>query len=114
MSYVMRGGVMQLPPAPEAALPRHITKLAFRNRFTAAEKVALEIAALDNASAGMAARQQAASLRAYMKDMETARFIDLDRTDTRGGVLQLEALGLLAAGRAAQILDAAIQPEEQA
>ena len=98
------------PPAPPVEVPLppkpwHITKLAFRRRYTEAEKVGIELAALDNIAAPMATRQASAALRAYMKDLETATFIDLDRPDTRAGVQQLEAMGLIAQGRAAQILD---------
>ncbi|MGE8321278.1 MAG: hypothetical protein ACN6O3_21210, partial [Comamonas sp.] len=91
------------PPAPQTE-PK-ASKLAFRNRFTQTEKVAIEIAAIDDASAAMAQRQAAAALRAYLADVAAATFIDLQRPDTRAGVQQLETLGLLAAGRAAVILD---------
>lgn len=84
-----------------------ITRLAFRNRFTMAEKAAMEIASLDNPAAPMAQRQQSAVLRAYMADVAASTFVDLQRPDTRAGVQQLETLGLLAAGRAAVILDTA-------
>lgn len=97
----------------EPPKPRHLTVLAFRNRFTQAEKTTLEIAALDNPAASMAQRSQAAALRASMKDQETAKFIDLDRADTRAGVQALEAAGILAAGRAAVILEAPIQDSER-
>lgn len=90
----------------EAPRPGRITRLAFRNRFTVAEKATMEIAALDNAAAPMAQRQQAAVLRAYMADVAASTFVDLQRPDTRAGVQQLEAMGLLATGRAAEILDA--------
>lgn len=96
-----------------SVLPRHISKLSFRARFTTAEKVTLEIASLDNPAAPMAARQQAAALRANLADQRDASFIDLDRADTRAGVQQLEAGGLLAAGRAVVILDAPVQPGER-
>ena len=89
-----------------------ITRLAFRSRFTPAEKVALEMAALDNPSANLGARQQAAALRAYLADVNAATFIDLSRSDTRNGVMSLESSGLLASGRALEILDAPIQPHE--
>ena len=90
-----------------------ITKLAFRNRFTQAEKVMLEIAALDNPAAPMPQRQQAAALRANLADTVAATFIDLAHLYTRDGVQMLEAAGLLAAGRALQILDAPVAPEER-
>ena len=98
----------------EAQTPsRRLTKLAFRNRFTPAEKVALEIAGLDNPEAAMPARAQAAALRVNQADLAAATFVDLQRSDTRAGVQMLETAGLLAAGRAAEILDAPIQPEER-
>ncbi len=109
-------GVLSGEPTPEPAPApglRHITKLAFRNRFTQAEKVTMEIAALDNPAATMPQRQQAAALRANLADTAAATFIDLQRADTRTGVLSLEAAGLLAAGRALEILDTPIQPGER-
>lgn len=104
-----------LPPAPPEPPPvpqRRITKLAFRNRFTQAEKVSLEIAQLDVPTAPMQQRALSAGLRASQADVMAGMFIDLDRADTRAGVQQLEAAGLLAAGRALQILDAPVQAHE--
>lgn len=96
-----------------AAVPRHMTKLGFRNRFTQPEKAGIEFAALDDPTAPMPARQQAASVRAYQADVAAATFIDLDRADLRQGVQALEALGLLGSGRAAEILDAPITDIER-
>lgn len=99
--------------ARAALLPTlRITRLAFRNRFTTAEKVAIEIASMDNPSATMPQRQQAAMLRAYLADVAASTHIDLSRADTRGGVQALDAFGLLAPGRALEILDAPIDPSE--
>ena len=92
---------------------RHITGLAFRSRFTSQEKVAMEIAALDDPQAAMEARQRAAALRASMKDLEAAAYVDLDLAATRDGVQALEASGLLAVGRAAAILEAPVQDHER-
>jgi hypothetical protein len=75
--------------------------------------VALEIAGLDNPAAPMPARAQAAALRANAADLAAATFVDLDRADTRAGVLMLEAAGLLAVGRALVILDAPVTTEER-
>ncbi|MEN9885691.1 MAG: hypothetical protein RL758_269 [Pseudomonadota bacterium] len=99
--------------APAQVNSRHITKLAFRQRFTKAERTAIEIASLDDPAATLFARQQAAFIRASQEDLRVANYIDLDRTDTRAGVISMEAAGLLAAGRALQILDAPIQPAER-
>jgi hypothetical protein len=97
---------------PEYSGSWHITKLAFRNRFTQAEKVSIEIAGLDNPAAAMQQRAMAAALRANQADVAVATFIDLKRADTRAGVQTLEAAGLLAAGRAAVILDTTPTAEE--
>ena len=105
--YVYAAGMLTLAPVTR------ITRLAFRNRFTAAEKVALEIAALDNPAAPMPARAQAAALRANQADLAAATFVDLARPDTRAGVQVLEAAGLLAEGRALEILDAPIVAGER-
>ncbi len=98
----------ELPPEgqePAYSGPWLITKLAFRNRFTQTEKVTIEIAALDDPAAPMQQRQLAATLRANQLDVAAAQFIDLQRPDTRAGVQALEQYGLIAAGRAAEILD---------
>ncbi len=100
-----------MPESPPAQDTR-ITRLAFRKRFTQAEKVALEIAALDDPSATPAQRARAAALRAYLKDVDAATFIDLSDAHVKEGVQTLEAAGLLAAGRAAEIINAPVTPEE--
>lgn len=105
-------GAITRAPAPAAAASRHITKLAFRNRFTQAEKVAIELAGLDQPNGSPAARQQSAALRASMADVHAALYIDLDRADTRAGVQGLEAAGVIGSGRALGILDSPVQPHE--
>lgn len=105
--YVHDGTSLSLPS------DTRITRLAFRNRFTQAEKVMLELAALDDATAPMDQRQQSAAIRVYLADVAAFALVDLARTDTRAGVQSLEAGGLLAPGRALQILDAPVQPHER-
>ena len=102
----------QWDSAPAAPLLRRVSVLAFRRRFTSAERAAIEWAAVDRADQPNAQRQQAAALRATLADQAAATFIDLDDADTAAGVQGLEAIGLIAAGRAAEILGAAIQPGE--
>lgn len=106
-------GLTYVGAPPSVYNDTSITRLAFRNRFTLAEKAAIELAALDNPTAPMPQRQQAAALRAYLADVAAATYIDLQRPDTRAGVQMLETAGLLANGRALEILDAPIQPEER-
>ena len=110
-----QSGSYRLAPDVPTQTPedRRITKLAFRNRFTKAEKAGIEFATLDYPTVPIARRQQAAALRADLKDQEQATFIDLDDEDTRTGVLTLEAAGLIAAGRAVEILDTPVQDKER-
>ena len=84
--------------------PTRLTRLQFRNRFTAQEKAQLELAAMDDPSAEPAQRLQSASLRAYLADLAAAEFVDLAEQSTVAGVNALEAAGLLAEGRAAEVL----------
>lgn len=105
--------VQESTDSPSVSLPQtKITKLAFRNRFTQAEKIAIEFASIDNPSADTAARLQAAALRAYLKDVDSATFVDLARQDLIDGVQALETMTLIASGRADQILTTPIEPHE--
>ena len=88
--------------SPVLTAATRITQLAFRNRFTPAEKVALYTAAKTNVD-----------IQIYLDDVAAATFIDLQRADTRAAVQGLEAAGLLAPGRALEILDAPIQQDER-
>ena len=99
-------------PQPEPPEPRHITKRAFRSRFTKAERAAIEWAAVDRPELSDPQRMQAAALRSDLKDQEQAKFIDLDDPDIAEGVQTLEALGLLQPGRASQIISAVIEAGE--
>ena len=96
---------LERPAQLEPPAPRRITRLAFLSRFTDPEAVAIDLASIG-------ATAQAAGMRRYLSKVNAATYIDLDRADTRAGVQALEASGVLAAGRALQILDAPVQPEE--
>lgn len=101
-------------PAEPAPADARITRLAFRQRFTSAEQIAIELASIDNPSGTIEQRQQQAALRVYLKNVDAAQYIDLAAADVAAGVQQLEAIGLIAAGRAEQILGAAVQEAERA
>jgi hypothetical protein len=89
------------------ALPRHITVLAFLDRFTDAEAIKFDLASIG-------ATVQAASMRRFMQKVNAAHYIDLDREDTRQGVIALEENDMLdALGRAMIILDAEILDSER-
>jgi len=87
-----------------------LTRLEFRNRFTLTEKVAIELAAADNPSNTMQQRQLAATLRVFLDDLAAASYVDETRADTRAGVRALAQYGLIAAGRADEILAASGVP----
>ena len=95
------------PPDPEPVIePKKITRLAFLNRFTDAEAIALDLASIGTTV-------EAASIRRYMQKVNAATFIDLTREDTIDGVGQLESVGLIGTGRADQILGAPIAEQER-
>lgn len=107
---IWRGWGWEVEPyyePPEPGLPdRRITKLAMWQRFTIAEAVAIDLASIG-------ATTQAATLRHAQEQVRLASFIDLERADTRAGVEYLESIGLIGAGRAAEILDAPVQDIER-
>ena len=106
------GGVIWTAPVVVAPAPppppyygRIVTRLAFLNRFTDAEAVAIDLASIGNTV-------QSAMLRRAQAKISAAEEIQLDNTETRDGVLALETAGLLATGRAAAILDAKVLAAE--
>ncbi len=93
---------------------RHMTVLAFRNRFTKSEKIRIELAAIDDPSANLVQRERAAMIRVGQADLAAATYVDVDRSGTRDDVQMFESMGLLdAPGRALAILDDEIQPHER-
>lgn len=90
-------GFTEPPAPPEPPVERKVTRLAFLNRFTDAEAIALDLASIGTTI-------EAASIRRYMQKVNAATFIDLTRDDTITGVRQLETVGLIGTGRADQIL----------
>lgn len=79
-----------------------MTRLAFRNRFTFEEKVAIETAA-----------ETDATVRVLLKDQSEATYIDLERADTQQGTMLLVQKGLITSERASEILSLEIQPDEE-
>lgn len=95
-------------PPPPAEVPRRIRRIfraAFRDRFSDAEKQAIELAALDQPTATQVARNRQARLRAFLQDVMASELVDLDRPSIRSALVAMETAGVLSAGRALQILD---------
>jgi len=88
-------------PAPEVVDMR-ITKLAFKQRFTANERIAI---------------REAAAINPQIYDFEdlvnAATYIDLSRADTIAAVNAIEQAGLIAVGRAGEILGPPINEIER-
>lgn len=88
------------------ALPQtKITRLAFLERFTDAEAIAIDLAS-------QGATVEAATVRRFMSKVNAATFIDLARQDTIDGVNSLVGYGFLTAERANAILTGAVQAVE--
>lgn len=76
---------------------KRITRLAFINRFTMDEWIAL-----DTASASVP------TIKYFLMQVNAARYIDLGRDDVKMGVHLLAANGMLGQARASEILDTPI------
>jgi hypothetical protein len=72
---------------------RTLSKLEYLRRFTGTERISIRTAAKSNAV-----------LEDYLAMLELAEEIRLDDADTVAAVNMLEQVGLLATGRAAEIL----------
>jgi len=81
-----------------------ITKLAFLNRFTDEEAIAIDLSSIGDTV-------QAASVRRYMSKVNAATFIDLNLPETISGVYALVP-SLISESRAVEILTAPVQPSE--
>ena len=94
----------QQPAEPSVPAETRLTALQFRQRFTLQEKAAIDLAAIDNPTAVLEQRQQAAMLRAVLADQAAAEFIDLADASTIEGVQMLVQAGQLTEPRAAEVL----------
>jgi hypothetical protein len=100
------------PPAP--VVRPWITLLAFRRRFTSAERSMLERKSLDDPAGTEVQRNRSAAVRAWFADLAAAGHADLADDMVRAPVLQMESAAWIGAGRALEILDAPIAPDERA
>ena len=85
---------------PAYRAPAPLTHGKFRDRFTFAERIAID-GAPENTDLPAATR---AAMRTLNKDFEAASQIELDHAHTIVGLQMIESFGLLAAGRAEEIL----------
>lgn len=87
------GNYREVPDAPEPVAKPTLTQLEFFNRFTQPELVGIYTAA-----------KSSVPLEIMLDQFKMATYIDTADPQTVGGINALEAAGLIAAGRAAQIL----------
>lgn len=79
-----------------------ITKPAFKQRLTQAERIAIRAAA-----------QTDPIVYDFLDIMDSATFIDLSRQDTIDGLTAMETTGLLNEGRANEILTTPVEEHER-
>lgn len=94
------------PPVVPADFGKVVTVLAFRKRFTSTERVTIDLASLHDNSKPVndPANLQAAALRQSQKDLESAKYVQLDRADILADLNTMAAAGILAPGRPAEIV----------
>lgn len=85
--------LVELPDAPAPPVTRSITVLAFRSRFTQAEKQAIYTAA-----------KSSVDVQIWLDDLAVATEVILDDARTLAGLQAMESAGFIGAGRAAEIL----------
>ena len=104
MNTLFNNGTHKIESDGVAATPQpetKITRLAFRNRFTFAEKVAIETAA-----------QSDVEVKVLLDDQNSASFVDLARADAAAGLDLLVSKNLITLARRNEILNNPVQPEE--
>jgi hypothetical protein len=99
MEFATHDHIEQVEVDPDGVIEgavtgRTMTKLEFLRRFTQDERVAIRTVAKSNVA-----------LEDYMAMIDLAQEIDTADADTRAGVQMLESVGLLAEGRAQEILN---------
>jgi hypothetical protein len=97
---------------PPATVYEKITTEAFWDRFTNNELVDYDVAMQHNPADTNNAKKDAARLRIFRRDAGEAGYRNLTKTKVRSFVQALETSGILAAGRAAVILDTSISDDE--
>ena len=106
---------VQVAPAqsggPEAKNNR-LSPLAFLRRFSDEERTRFDLSSIDDPNADEAQRKRAAMLRMFERDYSLASYVALDDPRTVAGVRGLEALGIIAKGRAKEVLEGEVKPEE--
>ena len=94
LTKVGAGGEYPVPPSDDSEW--WVTVGAFRSRFSHEEKVAIELASLDDPASSKEVRAKAAAIRAAEKDAQASQYINLRDERTIAGVRAYESFGLIA------------------
>ena len=89
-----------------------ITRHAFRDRLLPAEKVAIELASIDNPTATSQERQISALTRVFKDDLANATYIDLSNANVQSALEVFEQYGIIASGRALTIINTPVSIDE--
>ena len=89
-----------------------ITRRAFRDRLLPAEKVAIELASIDDPNANSQERQISALIRVFKEDLANASYIDLSNPNVQSALEVFEQYGIIASGRALSIINAPVTIDE--
>lgn len=100
-------GIKRLP-----IVEKKITPKAFLSRFTASEYVSIDLASIDDPQSERAVREVAAMLRLYLIKINSAKFVDLNDTETVEGVNTLVQMGFITSERADEILNNPVDDNE--
>lgn len=116
-------GVFTTPPPSEEELPPledpsnpdgpgpFLTNYAFDMRYTLPERIAIKRLA-DQRNPDGSYTDTALAVQVNVERAQKAKFVNPQRAETRSGVMQFVALGVLTEARALEILDAPIQQFE--
>lgn len=100
--------------APVRVVYKRILSGAFWDRFSNGELVDYDVAMQHDPAASSGAKKDAARLRVFRREIGETGYCDLTRSRVRSFVQGLETAGILAAGRALEILDTPITEDEKA
>lgn len=104
LNVIFDNGTHKIESAGVASEPppsTKVTKLKFKQRLTQAERIAIRLAAKTNEI-----------VEDFLDLIKDAEYIDLSLTETIGGVQYLEAAGIIAVGRADEILNTPVAYDE--
>ena len=84
----------------------------FKSKDALYEKVAIELASIDNPTATSQDRQISALMRVFKEDLANATYIDLSNANVQSALEVFEQYGIIASGRALTIINTPVSIDE--